>query len=311
MELARLGRYDLVKRIARGGMADVYLGVAGADTVAVKVLDPARAADPAAPALFGAEAQLGALLSHPAVPAVYEAASEHGVHYIAMEYVDGVDLGELLAANQPLPLPAALSIVAAAAAGLDHAHRRCGADGRPLRLVHRDVSPSNIMVTRAGAVKVIDFGIAQTEATTRDGLVRGKPSYMSPEQCLGQPIDLRADVFALGIVLYELTTGRHCFVGERDADRMIAIVRGDYAPPGELPADLQRVIATVLARDPAERYPSAAALIHALEAVARAHGFTLGRAAIAAAMHVLADVEIARCIQSTLVTEAITRRDIR
>jgi serine/threonine-protein kinase len=157
-------------------------------------------------------------------------------------------------------------------------------------------------------VKVIDFGIAQTETTSHDGLVRGKPSYMSPEQCLGEPIDLRADVFALGIVLYELTTGRRCFIGARDTDRMLAIVRGDYVPPVELPADLQRVIATALARDPAERYASAAALIQALEAVARAHGFTLGRAAIAAAVHVLGPTQGEPCVETTVVTEAITRR---
>lgn len=215
--------------------------------------------------------------------------TDGGVHYLAMEHVDGADLREILGRAQrhreALPYDCAVTIVAHAAAGLDHAHRRCAPDGRPLHLVHRDVSLSNIMVGRDGSVKVVDFGIATSAAslhTTNPGIVRGKASYMSPEQCLGDPVDLRTDVFALGVVLYELTTGRRCFHGDTDFERMLAVVRGNYVPPSvlvsEFPVVLEQVIDTALAFDPAQRFPSAAAMIEALDAVALLEGWALGTA---------------------------------
>jgi serine/threonine protein kinase len=149
--------------------------------------------------------------------------------------------------------------------------------------VHRDVSLSNIMVGHDGSVKVIDFGIAQSSAQihrTNPGIVRGKASYMSPEQCLGDAVDLRTDVFALGVVLYELTTGKRCFQGNSDFERMLAVVRGDYVPPSvhvpEFPQALEQVIRTALAINPCDRYASAAAMIEALETVASLEGWTLG-----------------------------------
>jgi hypothetical protein len=187
-----------------------------------------------------------------------------------------------------VPYDVALSVVAAAAAGLDHAHRRCGPDGKPLRLVHRDVSLSNIMIGHDGGVKVVDFGIATTAIATvhtSPGVVRGKASYMSPEQCLGDRVDHLTDVFALGIVLYELTTGMRCFAGKSDFERMLAVVRGDYIPPqhiiGDFPAELAEVIQTALSTDASKRYPSAAAMIEAIEQVSAAAGWTLGTTAIA------------------------------
>ena len=298
--LTRLGRYELLQLIAQGGMADVYLarqvGLGSFERyVAIKIQNAQRARDPEARALFLDEARLLALLSHPNVASVIEVDACAGVHYLAMEYVHGVDLrGVLEAAHHAgaaIPLPAALAIVADAATGLDHAHRRCGPDGRPLHLVHRDVSLSNIMVAYEGTVKVIDFGIASTTVAshqTDPGIVRGKASYMSPEQCLGDPIDLRSDVFALGIVLYELTTGKRCFHGNSDFERMVAVVRGEYVRPSEIvpgfPADLEAVIVRALALEPDERHASAAALAVALEQVARAHGWSLGKAVLARLM---------------------------
>ena len=297
----RLGNYELIRPIAHGGMADIYLarrvGPGQFERhVAVKVLNRIRAADPEACAMFLDEARLVALLNHQNIAAVFEVDVVDGNHYLAMEYVHGADLRDVVARAQRtgalLPFDTALSIVAAAAAGLDHAHRRTGPDGRPLRLVHRDVSLSNIMVGHDGAVKVIDFGIATTTIAsvhTSPGVVRGKASYMSPEQCLGDRVDQRSDVFALGVVLYELTTGARCFHGKSDFDRMLAVVRGDYIAPSELvasyPAELAQVIRTALAIDPEKRFATAAALIEALEAVALARGWALGSGAVQRAMH--------------------------
>jgi len=292
----RLGTYELIRPLAQGGMADIYLarrlGGGPLDRpVAVKVLNQARAADAEACAMFLDEARLVAMLNHHNIASVLDVDVVDDKHYLAMEYVHGADLREVLSAAQragtQVPFETALSIVCAAAAGLDHAHRRCGPGGKPLRLVHRDVSLSNIMVGHDGSVKVVDFGIASTTIAsvhTSPGVVRGKASYMSPEQCLGDRVDHRADVFALGVVLYELTTGARCFHGRTDFDRMLAVVRGDYLAPTDLVADypheLAEVIRTALALSPAHRFASAAALIEALEQVAVAQGWVGGAGAI-------------------------------
>ena len=294
--LTRLGNFELLRLLAQGGMADIYLARSPAGNLerfyAVKVLNNERANDPEACALFLDEARLLAMLNHHNLGTVYGVDVEGGVHYLAMEYVHGVDLRDLLAAAQKqhigIPYEVSLAVLSAAAAGLDHAHRRCGPDGRPMHLVHRDVSLSNIMVGHDGSVKVLDFGIATATVSshhTNPGIVRGKASYMSPEQCLGDPLDLRTDVFALGVVLYELTTGRRCFPGNSDFERMVSVVRGEYirpslAVPGFPPA-LEAVICRALSLDPGARYASAAQMIEALEQVAEAAGWTLGARTVA------------------------------
>ena len=293
---SRLGNYELIRLLAQGGMADIYLArQLDLDRhVALKVLNPQRTQDADARTMFLDEARLVGMLSHEHLASVYDAAVEGGIHYLAMEYVDGADLRELVsrahAMNMAIPYTTALTIVAHTAAGLDYAHRR-DVDGRPLRLVHRDVSLSNIMITQDGSVKLIDFGIAISTASlhhTNPGVVRGKAAYMSPEQALGDPCDLRTDVFALGVVLYELCTGQRCFQGNSDFERMLSVVRGDYVPPSvivpEIPAALEQVICTALSLDPAHRFPSAAAMIEALEAVAALEGWRLGKQACAKLM---------------------------
>ncbi len=310
--LSRLGSYEILRPIAHGGMADIYLarqagqggqagqaGQAGIGQperqVAIKVLSEARAVDAEFLALFHHEARVCALLDHPNIASVLDVDVADGRHYLAMEYVDGVDLRDLLAAaaraGRGVPYEAAIAIVAAAAGGLDHAHRRCDADGQPLRLVHRDVSLSNIMVGHDGSVKVVDFGIASTtisDVHTLPGVVRGKASYMSPEQCLGDELDHRTDVFALGVVLYELTTGARCFHGKSDFERMLAVVRGDYLAPGQIvdgfPQELEQVIRTALASAAHHRYASCADMIEALEAVRAGRGWAGGTAPIARLM---------------------------
>jgi serine/threonine-protein kinase len=293
--LKRLGSYELLRQLAQGGMADIYLakkaGAGQLRQVALKVLSNVRAGDSEACAMFLDEARLVGMLDHQNIASVLEVDTHDGHHYLAMEYVHGCDLRELMCATaragRTIPFEVSLSIIAAAAAGLDHAHRRCGPDGMPLRLVHRDVSLSNIMVGHDGAVKVVDFGIASTAVQTvhtSPGTVRGKASYMSPEQCLGDEVDHRTDVFALGIVLYELTTGARCFAGKSDFDRMLAVVRSNYHAPTAIvenyPPELEEIVRTALAPHAGDRYPSCAAMIEALERVARGRGWNLGSAPI-------------------------------
>lgn len=282
----RVGSYDLVRLLARGGMADIYLG-RGADgrLAAVKCMNRRRALDAEAAAMFMDETKLGMLFDHPNVVETLEVGTENGQPYAVMELVHGVDLRALLnataAAGTRIPYGVALAIVMEVAAGLEHAHRRTAPDGTPLQLVHRDVSLSNVMVGHDGGVKLLDFGIASTAVQTvhtAPGVVRGKASYMAPEQCLAEPIDARADVFALGVVLYETTTGMRCFHGTSDFERMVAVVRCEYHLPStihpDFPAELEHVIAKALARDPHHRYQSCAELANALADVMLINGWT-------------------------------------
>ena len=294
----RLGSYELVRPLAQGGMADVFLAKADDAHVALKILNAQRSTDHESCALFLDEARLAGLLSHKNIASVLGADVASGIHYLAMEYVHGADLREvLLAASHSgagIPFEMSLSIVAQAAAGLDHAHRRCDANGKPLYLVHRDVSLSNIMVGHDGTVKVVDFGIARSTMSTvhtSPGIVRGKASYMSPEQCMGDKVDHLTDVFALGIVLYELTTGARCFHGKTDFERMLAVVRGDFIAPSDLisdyPIELEQVVRTALASDRSTRYPSCAAMVEALERVMAGRGWARGTDTIRNVMHSL------------------------
>jgi serine/threonine protein kinase len=296
----RLGSFELIRPLSSGGMADVFLVRHQDRELAIKVLNKRRANDSEAHALFRDEARILALLDHANITTVHEIGETGGVPYLAMEYVNGVDLRQLLAdamsKHRLVDYDAAMSIMCGAAAGLDHAHRRCSPEGKPLHLVHRDVSLSNIMVGHSGAVKVVDFGIATTTMSsieTAPGTVRGKASYMSPEQCLGDPVDHRTDVFALGVVLYELTTGERCFHGRTDFERMLAVVRGEYTLPSKLvpdyPLELEQVIRTALSIDANLRYPSAAAMIDALERVALGRNWALGAGTIARMMTELYD----------------------
>ena len=215
------GSYELLDRIAEGGMAEVWRarsrGVAGFEkTVVIKRVLPSLMAKPGFADLLVREAKIAARLSHPRIVQIFDLGEENGSYFIAMEYVNGRDLGQAMAyrggaRNEGLSLPLRVWIVAEAAGALDHAHRRRGDEGRPLAIVHRDVSPQNILLGYEGEVKVADFGIARAdEAGLGRGedpkILRGKYAYMSPEQARGEPLDRRSDIFSLGIVLYELLT---------------------------------------------------------------------------------------------------------
>jgi serine/threonine protein kinase len=280
----RLGKYELLLPLAAGGMARIYIGRStGIGSferhVVLKLITPERANDHTAVQMFLDEARLAAALNHQNVAQVFEVGEDLGIHYLAMEYVHGQDLRALLAKagsqGTRIPLELALTVSAGAAAGLNHAHERRGPDGQPLGIVHRDVSPSNIMIGYDGAVKLLDFGIAKAthrSVETQSGIIKGKFAYMAPEQCRGRDVDRRSDVFSLGIILYEITTQHRCFRADSDFDTMHRIVTGDVVRPTRLiqgyPQALEAIVMKALAVDANQRYQSAGLLLEAIESFA-------------------------------------------
>ncbi len=276
-----LGKYEIMTPLAAGGMARIYIarttGIGSFERhVVLKMITPERANDHTAVQMFLDEARLAASLNHQNVAQVFEVGQDAGIHYLAMEYVHGQDLRALLAKaggqGTRVPLELALTVVAGAAAGLHHAHDRRGPDGVSLGIVHRDVSPSNIMIGYDGSVKLLDFGIAKATARsveTQSGIIKGKFAYMAPEQCRGREVDRRSDVFSLGIILYEVTTQHRCFRADSDFDTMHRIVTGDVVRPSRLiqgyPQALESIVMKALAVDASTRYQSAHQLLEALE----------------------------------------------
>jgi serine/threonine protein kinase len=302
----RYGRYEVIGPLASGGMADLYLararGLHGFETLAVvKRIRPHLAADPEFVQLFLDEARLAAQLRHPNVVHVYDAGQERGEYYFVMEYVHGRDVRALLdvAAKRKrvLGFDEALSIGLGVAGGLHHAHERFDHEGRPLGIVHRDVSPSNILCDFEGAVKLADFGIAKATQHANRGepgstSLRGKLSYLSPEQCLGLPLDRRSDIYALAVVLYELTTGSRPH--ENAATEFLAIkqtIEAPVRPPSQLrldyPPELERIVLRGLERDRDRRYASARELQLELEAFARKEQLAVSTVTLAKLMEEL------------------------
>ncbi len=277
----RLGRYELLGHLATGGMAEIYAarlaGEAGFEKiVVVKRLLPELVASKAYVAMFLDEAKLVSRLDHPNICEVHELGRDGSEYFLVMPFLDGVPATELIArpreSDRSAQLAVAMGIVVQACAGLHHAHELRGPDKALLGLVHRDVSPSNLFVTVAGVVKLLDFGIAKIPgaAETEAGTIKGKTQYMAPEQLLGEPVDRRSDLFALGIVAFELATHQRLF--KRASDYLAAraileepIPRADAVDPA-VPAGLADVIAKALAREPAERFADAREFARALEA---------------------------------------------
>lgn len=279
----RYGEYELLRLIATGGMAEIYLarhdGVAGLSrVVVVKRMLPQLAVRPDFVRMFLDEARLAAKLNHPNIVQVFNLGEVDQSYYIAMEFVDGPHLGALFALSlrqrAPLPIEQCVHVVARAADGLHYAHDIDDpATGAPLNLVHRDISPQNLLVSRHGDVKVTDFGVAKAstqQTKTRTGIIKGKVAYMSPEQCLGETVDRRTDVFALGIVLYELLTRRRLFRDKSDLLIMQKITTETVPPPStvnkDVDAELDAICAKALARKREERFSSAGELAEALDA---------------------------------------------
>jgi serine/threonine protein kinase len=272
----KFGNYLLLERIAVGGMAEVFVakafGVEGFERLlAIKKILPTMGEDAEFIHMFVDEARIAVQLSHANIVQVLELGKHDENLYIAMEYISGRDLRQIIERfrkrQQALPIPQACLIVAEVCEALDYAHRKCDAQGRPLGIVHRDVSPQNVLVSFEGEVKLIDFGIAKAETRlqkTQSGILKGKFSYMSPEQVKGQPIDGRSDVFACGVLLWELVCGEKLFTGESDFAILDKVRRGVVPEPRSrnpvCPEGLEKVMLKALATDPAQRYQSASEL---------------------------------------------------
>ena len=280
----RLGRYELIQRIAVGGMAEVYRAwaVGPGDfrkLVAIKRLLPQHALDPQLLRMFLDESRLMARFAHPNLPHVLDVndGGGHDVPFFVMEHVAGVDLRDVLrAAGGPLPLEQIIALGSGMAAGLHHAHELRGDDGRPLEIVHRDVSPSNVLISFDGAVKITDFGVAkwqQQKSFTYQGQLKGKFAHMSPEQCRAEPLDRRSDLFALGTLLYELVAGYPPFRADSEFELLSRIVSEDAPPPqapgGDVAPELTDIIMRCLERDRERRFATAQEVQLAIEGLAR------------------------------------------
>ena len=277
---ATLGDYELLHEIASGGMATVYLarkrGVGGFERlVAIKCCHPHLRRDPAFVTMFLDEARLAARIHHPNVVGTLEV-SDGDALYFVMQYVEGMSLAEwiglLLPRNERIAEPLLLRVVIDALAGLHAAHELRDHDGQSFRLVHRDVSPQNLLIGLDGVTRIADFGIAKAESRatrTRTGQVKGKTGYMPPEQILGEPLDRRADVYAAGVVLWEALVGRRLFDSESDAATINQVLNGAIPAPSEA-ADVSKVLDPIVMRalqfEPEARYATAVEFAQALQA---------------------------------------------
>ena len=282
-----VGRYRIICEIARGGMATVYLAHLGGlggfhRLVAIKLLHPHLAGETEFVNMFLDEARLVASLQHPNVVPTLDVDQTDDNYYLVMEYVEGVPLTYLLRdyarRGERIPRGVTLRVMLDALAGLDAAHELRGADGEALGVVHRDVSPQNILVGLNGRSCILDFGIARARqrlTNTRVGQMKGKLAYMAPEQVKGKGVDRRVDVFAAGIVLWEALSGRRLFYGTNEADTLTYVMNGEIPSLREsvpdLPEELEAVVFKALERDPEKRYPSAKAFAEELEKVALKH----------------------------------------
>jgi len=278
----RFGPYQLLDRVAIGGMAEVFkakrAGVEGFEkVVAVKRILPHLSENKEFLDMFVDEAKMVAGLAHPNIVQIFDLGRIEKSYYIAMEYVHGRDLRTIMRRARDkglrMPLDLSLRVIGQVCAALEYAHRKKDERGQPMQIVHRDVSPQNILISFEGDVKLVDFGIAKaaTKASNTDrGALRGKLLYMSPEQAWGRPIDRRSDVFSLGIVLYEMVTETKPFVGAGTEVSILELVRQCVITPAReinprVPEPLDRVIMKALAREPDERYQDAGQMQRGLE----------------------------------------------
>jgi serine/threonine protein kinase len=281
----RLGdRYETIRPLSAGGMAEIHLARVLGDEgfeklVVLKRILAELADDPYYVEMFLGEARVAAMMNHPNVAQAFDLGKEGHEHYYVMELIDGADLIKCLLAARDLGrafgIAPTVSVGLGVSAGLAHAHSLTDLRGVPQGVVHRDVSPANVLITRDGHVKLVDFGIAKAatqKSITRSGTRKGKLSYMSPEQLLGQPVDHRSDLFSLGILLYESSTMTRLFRGPNELAVINQIVESPIPPPSardpEYPSELERIVMKCLSRDPAARHQTADELHSDLEAFA-------------------------------------------
>lgn len=274
-------RYALYDAVASGGMATVHLGrllgpVGFARTVAIKRLHPQFAHDPEFVAMFLDEARMAARIRHPNVVPTLDVLARDGEIFLVMEYVQGESLSALLRAarlaNAPMPPSVLVNIMAGALAGLHAAHESCNERGELLGLVHRDVSPQNVLVGVDGVARVIDFGVAKAigrASATREGQVKGKLAYMAPEQVMGQDIDRRSDIFSAGVMLWEALTGTRLYRGASDPEILYKLLEAKTSAPSAVasgsPPSLDPVVLRAMAKDPADRFATAADMAVAIQ----------------------------------------------
>ncbi len=293
----QFGRYRLVELIGKGGMAEVFLAVSHGSTTAgaaegdgfqrtfvIKRIRPDRSDSPKFVQMFCDEARISALLHHPNIVQVYDFGQIEGAYFMAMEYLRGKDLASVLRAlraqRAAMPASLAATITRDVARALHHAHNALLPGGEPCDIVHRDVTPSNVMLLWTGGVKILDFGIAKAaalarpeEATARNAgklpRLQGKLAYLSPEQIRGADVDRRSDLFSLGIVLWEMVAGQRLFAGADEYETMRNVLMQPIAPPsrrrGSIPAGLDAIVVRALAREPERRYQTAEEMADALD----------------------------------------------
>jgi eukaryotic-like serine/threonine-protein kinase len=280
------GHYFLLGLIARGGMAEVYRARPQVGTrrlYAVKVMRPQLAREARFIDMFHREGKLAMVLKNRCIVETIEVGNHDSRHYITMEYVAGRDLTQVLRrcqeTQQRIPVPHAVYIAARIAEGLHFAHTLTGPDGRPLNIVNRDVSPSNVRLSYDGDVKLLDFGIAQAlmKFTSEIGILKGKFSYMSPEQIRGMPLDARTDVFSAGIILHEMLTTEKLFRGDTEFALMEKVRKAEVPPPSNfnrrVTPELDAISLKALARDVADRYQTAAQLAADLDSLIEGYRF--------------------------------------
>lgn len=275
------GNYEIVGKIGRGGMANVYHGrlAAGAaateQRLAVKCMRPKLASEERFVEMFSREAKLALLLDHPGIVRTLDSGEAVGRFFIAMEYIPGHDLAAVLKrcheTSRRLPVPHGLYVIASVARALSYAHRLTGKSGRPLNIVNRDVSPANIRIAYDGAVKLLDFGIAQAavQISSEIGVLKGKFAYMSPEQIRGLPVDARSDLFSLGVVAHEVLTGERLFREESEFALMEKVRSAPIRPPSaydkRVPLEADAAVMRMLERDTARRAADGDAVAAELE----------------------------------------------
>lgn len=278
---AQYGKYLLIDKIAKGGMAEVFLakqiGSKGFERLlAIKRILPQFTENAEFVSMFINEAKVAAQLSHPNIVQVFDFGDVEESFYIGMEYVMGRDLRSIMErsqkSNRPLSVDQILFIISRVCSGLEHAHKKKDMHGNNLNLVHRDISPQNILISYDGEVKLVDFGIAKAavqENETRTGILKGKLAYMSPEQAWGKPIDHRSDLFSLGIVLYECATGKRLFKGDSEINTLERVREAKYDPPRQFNPNVSEQVEAALkkslAKEVSDRYASAVQMQNELE----------------------------------------------
>jgi eukaryotic-like serine/threonine-protein kinase len=301
----RFGKYTLLRVLAKGGMAELFLAiqrsVAGFEKLLViKRILPSMNQDKAFIEMLLHEARIAATLSHPNIVQIFDVGQAEGIYFIAMEHVHGEDIRSVVrgmkAKNVPeFPLEHALAIAMGMCAGLTYAHEKRDLDGSELNIVHRDISPQNVVITFSGDVKIVDFGIAKSDTKvhteTKSGKLKGKVPYMSPEQARGEAIDARSDIFATGVMLFELTTGKRLFKGSSEFETLKLICEREYPRPSQVrpgyPAELERIVMKSLMKDTRERYQTAREMQADLEVFIRSNQIAVSNIALSQFMQSL------------------------